>query len=424
MRISLACMTLFYWSIQIGAAQNWQTISVQRIHGTVYTLHFDATTEGLIVGGDFDSIGNNGSLRSVAMWKDYQWHTLGNGLNSYQWPASLRDAVTYNGELYVGGYLTDADGIPCNGIARWDGFSWSSIDNGIDGVVQGLRVMDDELYVCGLFSEASGLSVNGIAKWNGNSWSTVHDFPSFDAEGDVITDCAMYNGELYVAGYFNGGSSNGMLGITRWNNNEWVGVGPIGVGQTTCLAVYSGRLYAAGVFTSAMNPIFPGSHIASWDGNTWDNLGGGLGEPVDDVHQMFVHDDKLYVVGAFLTAGGISAVGIATWDGNEWCDLGSDSDNGMFAIEEFEDTIYIGGGFVELNGVEIISLAKSGGGDYDENCGTLASVDDEGVGVSKLSIYPNPAGETVFIKCSSTIGGINVFNSIGQRVSHLLFHNK
>jgi len=414
-------------SAQLCLAQNWQAVSVD-LEGfrEVYTLYADTSQGGLYVGGRFEDIGNNTDLRSIALWKDGQWHALANGLNSYQFPASIRDIVRYNGEIYVCGVLTDASGLTCNGIAKWNGSQWSSVGGGLldyddnPAFTFNLRVIEGELYACGRIFMAGNITANGIAKWDGTSWSDVHDFPFFDEEGDVINDCIMYNGDLYVCGSFYAGSGTSMLGIAKWNGSDWVGVGPMGVGQSACMEVYEGKLYVGGYFSSMMNPALPGNHIASWDGSSWDNVGGGIDNINGNVYEMMVHDGKLYVAGGFTSVGGISAPFIATWDGHEWCDLGSTSDNGIDAIEEFQDTLYIGGAFIELNGQPIFSIAKSGGPPQDENCGTLARVENVETNSSEFSLYPNPTTTTTTITWQSQTTAnyqLQLYDAQGRRVS-------
>lgn len=406
--------------------QSWQSISDQRINGTVYSVLYDSISDALIIAGDFDSIGSNADLRSIGWWSDNQWTALESGLSSYQWPASVRDMAIYNGELYVGGFITHASGIVCNGIAKWTGTTWSAVGGGVTnstgnpGQVYSLEVIGDELYACGRFLSAGGVNVNGFAKWNGTLWSEVHGFPFFDPEGDVITDCIIYDGRLFVVGDFNGGASNGMLGIAAWNGVNWIGVGAVGVGQASSLMVYNNKLVVAGVFTSEMNPIFPGYHVASWDGDNWDNLGGGLGFINCDVSEMLVHDGKLFAVGSFSTAGGITAVGIATWNDSVWCDFGTVSNGSIFAIEAFHNTVYLGGGFTELNGNEIYSAATLGVSPNEENCGTLAEVNDIDTKNAVVSIHPNPTTTTTTISWPVSHHGnwqLNLFDASGRQVA-------
>ncbi len=399
-RIYIGVVLIGIFFSTIGRCQNWQSVSDEIISGSVYSLYHDTLEGALFVGGDFQGIGGNNSQRSIAMWRGNQWYSLENGLNSYQWPASIRGIIRYNDEIYVCGAITDADGLVCNGIAKWDGFQWSSVGEGLldyddnPAFTFNLRVIQGELYACGQIFSAGNITANGIAKWNGTSWSDVHEFPFFDENGDVITDCIIYNDELYVCGSFYAGSGTGMLGIAKWNGSNWVGVGPIGVGQASCMAVYNGKLFVGGYFSSVMNPALPGNYIASWDGSTWDNVGGGVGNSNGNVYEMVTHEGKLYVAGAFTSVGGIPAQFIATWDGDEWCDLGSTSNNVVLAIEEFNDTLYIGGGFTELNGNPIFSVAKSGGAAQDENCGTLSGIEEAETNANGLVIYPNPTTST------------------------------
>ncbi len=76
--------------------------------------------------------------------------------------------------LYVGGRLTTAGGVSTNGIAKWDGASWSSLGSGIGGLgiqtnVRALTVFDEgtgpALYAGGDFTVAGGVSANFIAMW-------------------------------------------------------------------------------------------------------------------------------------------------------------------------------------------------------------------------------------------------------------------
>ena len=72
--------------------------------------------------------------------------------------------------------------MPARSIARWNGASWSPIGSGVGGwpavpSVYALEVFDDgtgpALYAGGSFSMAGGVPAEGIAKWNGTSWSAL-----------------------------------------------------------------------------------------------------------------------------------------------------------------------------------------------------------------------------------------------------------
>jgi hypothetical protein len=156
-RILLIILLSCFLTIRFCMGQNWLAVSEELDdYRVVYSLYADTVEDGLYVGGDFESIGNNTNMRSIALWKDGQWHTLANGLNSYQFPASVRSIVRYNGEIYVCGVLTDANGLTCNGIAKWNGWQWSAVGDGLlnsagtPSFTFNLRVIDNELYACGI----------------------------------------------------------------------------------------------------------------------------------------------------------------------------------------------------------------------------------------------------------------------------------
>ncbi len=65
------------------------------------------------------------------------------------------NAMTFiNGDLYVGGAFISAGPVSLNGIARWDGSSWSAVGAGFasQNEVRALAVMAGDLYAGGSLS--------------------------------------------------------------------------------------------------------------------------------------------------------------------------------------------------------------------------------------------------------------------------------
>lgn len=87
--------------------------------------------------------------------------------------------TVHAGELVVGGGFSEAGGLQADGVARWDGTSWSplagTMGQGILGYVKALASFAGSLYAGGSFGQAGGVFVNGIARWDGASWKALPD---------------------------------------------------------------------------------------------------------------------------------------------------------------------------------------------------------------------------------------------------------
>ena len=181
--------------------------------------------------------------------------------------------------LYVGGYFTDAGGVPVTNIARWDGSAWTSLGSGLGGEVDALCVFDDgsgpALYAGGTFTLAGGVPAAHIAKWNGSDWSAL---------GDGL----------------GGGGTTRVSGLAVFDD----GVGP--------------ALFVAGTFATAGG--IEANGIARYDAAGWSALGAGLNGQGRAL-AVFGSDDKsaLFVGGAFSSAGGIASNGMAQWSNPIGC---------------------------------------------------------------------------------------------------------
>jgi hypothetical protein len=172
---------------------------------TALVVHDDGTGPAIFAGGGFASIGGT-SAAGIARWNGTSWSPLGTGLESVA-PVptsvnvlrSFQDGATRS--LYVGGHFVLAGGVAANGIARWDGATWTGL--GVDiaavgsvvGVVSGMERFDDgtgygeRLYVGGTIQpyvpffarlDVSGWTdltgASGPAYWNGPAMG-LFDFP-------------------------------------------------------------------------------------------------------------------------------------------------------------------------------------------------------------------------------------------------------
>jgi hypothetical protein len=117
--------------------------------------------------------------------------------------------------LYAGGDFTTAGGVAANGIAKWDGSSWSPLGSGLawpsgDRPVYALAVFDDgggaALYAGGALTSAGGVSANRIARWDGSSWTPVDSGVSGGTGVAFVSSLAVHDDgsgpALFVGGNF------------------------------------------------------------------------------------------------------------------------------------------------------------------------------------------------------------------------------
>jgi len=325
---------------------------------------------------------------------------------------SLRSIIRYNNDIYAVGTFQGINS-KYSGIARWDGSEWQPLGRGLRNKYGGsttgvsLKVLNNELYVCGFMDSCAGVAANGVAKYNGVSWSSVHNIPKFNINNtpNIIYEVELYKGDIYVSGNFYDSIGGNIWRMARWNGTQWVGVdGGMkgGIGGVNKMVVYKGLLYAAGVFESAgSNPHAKG--IATWDGSKWENVGGGIYYPLLASMQIFdmkVYMDKLYIAGAFTSAGGKPIKYIASWDGTDWCGFGvtdTTFDNGVIALDFYKDTLYIGGGFWSVDGDTTIARIAKYIGTGPDTCGNTTSVNEVKPFTGAFTVYPNPANDLLYL---------------------------
>ena len=306
----------------------------------------DGSGPALYAGGDFAFAGGV-PARNIARWNGTAWSEVGGGVAgdcvavfSDGAPAIRALEVFGDGvappQLFAGGSLLSAGGVPANAVARWDGSSWkpagAGFSIGLEEGVRDLQSFDDgsgpKLYAAGnwtnslmswdgsswsglgafgpfgvdlralhvfdegpssvlvtggLFGTVDGLSVNGIAAWDGTNWSGF-DQGLFHA-GFWISAFATFHAdagpELFAGGRFPniGTDPVSSRSIARWRSSEWSPVqkgngAPAFLWQLAALDVGSGpAIYAARDSLNADTEAGIGITVERWDGSCWTTLG-------------------------------------------------------------------------------------------------------------------------------------------------------
>jgi hypothetical protein len=314
-------------------------------------LKADSIHNYIYLGGNFhyaDSIRCN----SVARWDGQHWDSLSSGAN---FGSPVFCLNIYHDTLFAGSMFSSSLN---TGLAKWNGVSWDTMQ--VNACVNSMKIYNGELFMGGPFTQSGGVNVSLITKWNGNSFTGFpFSFPWFS-----IYAIEFFAGELYMGGNFYYGP--GMNDLCKWDGTtmQSIGGGIVGGnGQVQCMTIYKNELYIGGYFSKPGNV---GDYIMKWDGNTLTEVGNGMDQQVID---MKVYNDELYVVGGFDHAGGITAHRIAKWDGTSWHNVGNSIfDNNIEALEFLNNELYIAGGFRYVDGVNLHYVAKYTGqlgtGDY------------------------------------------------------------
>ncbi|MBH8557790.1 T9SS type A sorting domain-containing protein [Hymenobacter negativus] len=367
---------------------------------------------------------------TVATWNGTAWNLVPGA------PSVNKIVTTPAGDLYVGGYFSQAGGAPVNNIARLAGGTWSALGPGVglglhgyagfDVSVQAVVVAPSGLvYVGGAFRLAGGTLANNVACWDGNNWQALGAGPTNGTNATVKALAVAPNGDVYVGGEFTLAGGAVANRVARWNGTAWNALGSgaangFNYGAVNGLALApTGELYAGGSFDRAGNNIYANG-IAKWDGTAWSAMGTGLGSggtySTGEVAAVAVAPNgTVYAGGSFSRSKRGPTDFIARWSGTAWVALatGSYYDVGgpvsALAVAANGD-LYVGGDFTLANAVPVNYLARWNGIGWS-GVGTSTP---SGINVAVTTLALGAAGEIYIGTSFRPLAGITVANRIAK----------
>jgi len=247
--------------------------------------------------GDFNTSGEgtihtyNGTTFSLLQNSDFQYN------GSYK----IADFAEYNGVVYAGGQFMSPDNASAN-LAKWNGTDWVgvstnslNVNGNQNNVVSRLIVFQNKLYV---------ISQSKVLYYDGTAWDSLASTYS------SYTDAVVHDGELYLCGiivtYDGNGNPTGSGTIGKWNGTT------LSIVDNLTTGLFDGvrrlfsdgtNLYATAKVKAQNNDVY----LVKYNGTTWSNFAflqeasGGYvqGYPLPDYNYIFKFNNELYIGGRF-----------------------------------------------------------------------------------------------------------------------------
>lgn len=185
------------WSSMPGSATNG-------VNNTVYALTVSGSD--IFIGGRFTQTSGGLTVNRITRYNiaSGTYFALGTGIDNN----SVLSLLFYSNQLYVGGNFSTIGGLTVNNLARWTGSNWNTVSTGTNGAVKSMSVSGTNLIIGGTFTNAGAISgVNGIASWNGTTFSALGN--GISGSGASVNGITTWSNVIIAGGSFTtaGGTS-------------------------------------------------------------------------------------------------------------------------------------------------------------------------------------------------------------------------
>lgn len=172
--------------------------------------------------------------------------------------------------------------------------------------------LPEMLYVTGNFDAAGDIWVDGLAAFDGANWQAVPR--PFLGKGSITR----LGNQFLLQGAFSATQGGSQYKFIVWDGaDQWQPLDPLFLPASsvtgTQFVMHNGNAIFTGDFTSIAGVA--ANKIASFDGQTWSNLGSGISRVVkamDFQGQLLLHSCEPFV------AGSVQVSQFASWNGTQW----------------------------------------------------------------------------------------------------------
>jgi photosystem II stability/assembly factor-like uncharacterized protein len=228
---------------------------------------------------------------TILRWDGHTWSPVDNPSVSFSTISDI-DAVSAN-EAWAVSYFMDAPFMAGSDILHWNGTSWTTSFS-TDPYLQSIAMASgDDGWAMG--------SGGSIFRWNGSDWTST----------DTPTGESLYSISLVSA---DDGWAVGSQGtIIRWDGTDW----------TSSTSPVGARLRSVDMLTASDGwAVGDEGTVVRWNGADWSQFPSPTGSSLFSVD--LISTDEGWAVGD----GGT----ILHWDGNAWAQVASPTDEPLYAV--------------------------------------------------------------------------------------------
>nr|AUN37297.1 hypothetical protein [uncultured bacterium] len=301
---------------------------------------------------------NDARFASVVKWTGTTWALVGKLTKPEIFPwVDVYSIAVSGSEVYVTGRFSDVNGVRVSSVSKWDGANWSILGTWTPrleetvktgqymtvNAVTAVGIAAGDVYFGGTFSVNGDLRADGIAKWNGSSWSALGS-----GKYEVPVAFTTSGADVYAAGYFTNDGGTTVRRAAKWNGSGWTPLPAWNAPSANriyfieSIAASGENLYVGGGWQDALTGVRQG-FVQRWNGLSWSELGTGMIGGKARVYTLAVMGKDLYAGGEFTSAGGRQASMIAKWNGSEWSALDSGRAFPVYSIAVFDNQLFVGG---------------------------------------------------------------------------------